>query len=87
MNVLDNMLTGMLSAVFRPRSKEGASKWARREVSLSSDESPGAPGNYNPDLEPAAELVLDFATDPEYDELFFLKPSRMGFTLAALIAM
>jgi phage terminase large subunit GpA-like protein len=87
MSMIDTYLGGLLASVFRPRSKEGVSVWGRREVKLTAEESPGAPGSYNPDLEPAAELVLDFATDPEYDELVFLKPSRMGFTLAALIAM
>lgn len=87
MNIAGTFLGDILASVFRPRSKERIVDFARANVTLSSEESSGAPGAYNPDLEPASALIFDFARDPRYDELIFLKPSRMGYTLAALITV
>jgi phage terminase large subunit GpA-like protein len=87
MSELRTWLKGLMSQAFRPRPKGGIAKWGVENVVLSSEESSGAAGPYRPDMEPWTTILFDFAEDPRYDELFVLKGSRMGFTLAFFIVM
>jgi phage terminase large subunit GpA-like protein len=87
MTDLQAWLQGLMAQAFKPRPKGGIAKWATENVILSAEESSGAAGPYRPDLEPWSTILFDFAEDPRYDELFVLKPSRMGFTLAFFVVM
>jgi len=80
-------LSSLMSQAMRPRPKGSLAKWASENVLLSSEESSGAPGPYNPELEPWSTVLFDFVQDPRYDELIVLKPSRVGFTLAFFMVM
>lgn len=80
-------LANLLSQAMRPRPKGSMVKWLKENVMLSAEESSGAPGPYNPELEPWSTVLFDFVQDPRYDELIVLKPSRVGFTLAFFMVM
>lgn len=84
---LRQYLGGLFAQALRPRPKGSIAEWAKANVLLSSQESSGAPGPYNPELEPWSTVVFDFVQDPRYDELIVLKPSRVGFTLAFFVVM
>ena len=85
MTDLREWLVGLFSQALRPRPKGSVKTWSIENVRLSSEESSGSPGPYNPDLEPWSTILYDFIQDPRYDECIVLKPSRCGYTLACFI--
>lgn len=85
MNDLRSMLVAVFVQAFRPRPKGNVKDWGVENVRLSSEESSGAPGPYNPELEGWTTMLFDFIQDPNYDECVVLKPSRCGYTLACFI--
>lgn len=87
MSDLRPWLVNLLNQALRPRPKGRIAQWGIENVILSSEESAGAPGPYNPELEPWSTILFEFVQDPRYDECIVLKPSRVGFTLAFFIIM
>ncbi len=85
MTELRSWLVGLFSQALRPRPKGSVKQWGIDNVRLSSEESSGSPGPYNPDLEGWTTILYDFIQDPRYDECIVLKPSRCGYTLACFI--
>ncbi len=85
MTDLREWLVGLFSQALRPRPKGSVKQWGIENVRLSSEESSGSPGPYNPDLEGWTTILYDFIQDPRYDECIVLKPSRCGYTLACFI--
>lgn len=85
MNDLESWLQKLFAQAFRPRPKGSVMQWAVDNIRLSSEESSGAPGPYNPELEPWSTVLFDFILDPRYDECIVLKPSRCGYTLVCFI--
>lgn len=84
---LDQTITAVLCQAFKPRPKDLIANWARDNIQLSSEESPGLPGRYDVSNEPWTTILFDFIQDPRYDELIIKKPSRMGYTLAFFVVM
>ena len=85
MSALNAFINDLLSQAFRPRPKGSVKTWAVDNIRLSSEESSGSPGPYNPELEPWSTILFDFIQDPRYDECIVLKPSRCGYTLVCFI--
>jgi len=82
---LDDEFDDLFSDAFRARFKGLIQDWAREQIRLSTKESAEFSGQYDPELNPLPLIVFDFFLDPEFDELFVMKSSQSGFTLAALI--
>lgn len=81
-------LTGLFSRAFRARPKISIGKWAEREkVKIPAEESHAMPGDYRENVEPTATIIHKFLIDPRYSVFIGPKPSRMGMTLAAIIAI
>ena len=81
-------LSGLFARAFRSRPKISIGKWAERErLMIPPDESHGSPGAYRESTEPTATIVHKFLVDPRYKVFIGLKPSRIGFTLAAIVGM
>lgn len=81
-------LTGLFTRAFRSRPNISIGKWAERErLMIPPDESHGSPGAYKESTEPTATIVHKFLLDPRYKIFIGLKPSRIGFTLAAIVGM
>ena len=74
-----------MAQAFRPRPKGSLKQWAIENIRLSSEESSGSPGPYNPEQEAWVGILFEFIQDPRYDECIVLKPSRCGYTLACFI--
>lgn len=85
MTDIRSWIATLLAQALRPRPKGSVKKWAIENIRLSSEESSGAPGPYNPELEPWCTILFDFIQDPRYDECIVLKPSRCGYTLTCFI--
>lgn len=66
---------------------EPIASWARKNITLSEDESLQFPGPYDAELSPTAMVLFDFLEDPEWREFIGVKSSQIGFTLAMLVAL
>ena len=64
---------------------EAIAAWARKNIRLSADESIQFPGDYDPELSPAATVLFHFMEDPHWREFIGVKSSQVGFTLAMLV--
>ena len=82
---ISQWIIGLLVQAFKPRPKGSLLPWVKDNIMLSSEESSGAPGPYNPELEAWTGILYDFVQDNRYDECIVLKPSRCGYTLACFI--
>ncbi len=87
-HVVDEFLNDLLSRAFKSRPKMSIGKWAESEhLMIPAEESHGAPGAYLENTEPVATIIHQFLTDPRYRVFIGPKPSRMGYTLAALVGI
>ena len=85
---LRGWLFGLLSRAFRGRPDMTIGKWAESVgLNIPADESHALPGPYREDSEPVATIVHQFLQDPRYRVFIGPKPSRMGYTLAAIVAI
>lgn len=73
--------------VFRARPRESILSYARREISLSTEESGDFPGRYDPELNPLPTILFEVYESGEYDEAWFKKSSQSGVTLIVLILL
>jgi phage terminase large subunit GpA-like protein len=81
-------LVDIFARALRPRPTQTIGQWAEGEhLMIPPEESHGAPGEYREATEPVATIVHQFVQDPRYRVFIGLKPSRMGFTLAAFVAI
>lgn len=81
-------LVGICRRAFRARPSISIGGWAEGEnLTIPAEESHGSPGPYRENTEPVANVIHKFLLDPRYKVFIGLKPSRMGFTLAVLVAI
>jgi phage terminase large subunit GpA-like protein len=72
----------------RPRPTETIGAWAESEgLMIPAEESHGEPGRYREGTEPTATIIHKFLQDDRYRVFIGPKPSRMGYTLAAIVAI
>jgi phage terminase large subunit GpA-like protein len=82
------VLESLFIRAFRPRPTETIGKWAEEEgLMIPPEESHGEPGRYREDAEPTATIIHKFLQDDRYKVFVGPKPSRMGYTLAAIVAI
>lgn len=61
--------------------------WAKRVITLTKEESPQFPGEYDPELSPVVTILFEFMESTEWREFFAVKSSQVGFTLALLVCL
>lgn len=83
-----SFLAGLFTRALRSRPKISIGKWAEAvRLNIPAEESHALPGPYREDAEPVATIVHKFLLDPRYRVFIGPKPSRMGYTLAAIVGI
>jgi phage terminase large subunit GpA-like protein len=78
-------VTSLFKSIFSARPLEKIAEWAKRNITLSTEESGDFPGRYDPDLNPLPTVLFDVYQSGEWDEAIIKKSSQSGVTLAVLI--
>lgn len=97
------VLLAVMMQVYRPRLQQNAWQWAESDRNIylrPTTESQNYSGPYRSDLTPHTRILMEFATDQysenvempagssdTWDEIFIMKSSQSGFTLAALVVI